>query len=204
MSTITGIRDRALAAAHEREQEMNVEAERRATERKARVLDAGTHRVVAALTDDAALDRATVRAVAERLGIAVRGDVDLSDTGRATVTFEVDGMTLVYTEASDSRTLRLVGPCDKCGEDLTYGISITGLVSLGLALADQEAGLASFGHECPDESVWEGNLTLSAALATSCDPALVLLDALQSYIHAAVAAAMDAPIGLVPVEDDAE
>lgn len=180
------VRERALAAWQERSQEMAVEAERRRLERSVRLLETGMHGVLRVLEDTEGSAGRPVAQRAAEAGIEVvdyygRSEAD-SYAADPWVRFRVDGIDLRYT--SRVHRVNVVEDCGRCGGMIDRG-SVGNLAEIGRAVSEDAC------HRCPDpEPVWEGDLTVSAAMSKSDDPALVLLDALQGYIHSAVEGAV--------------
>lgn len=194
----TTLREQALAAWEQRQQEITVNAERQRAERAVRLIDGGTRAVLRALSDDGRVPVGDLNALATERRIGVLSHY-IGETGFATATFAVDGIALRWIVDGDfgSGRLVLMAACPDCGNDVEFSHNIIDLYGLGQALADQREN-PKMMHTCPrpedeePEPEWEGNMTLAVAMAKTDDPALVLLDALQGYIHAAVTAAVDA------------
>lgn len=175
--------DRARAAWREAEQEQRVEAERRKMERLlALVKDA--KEAVERLYDPVTYGTPRITA----------GEPYVGDGYYGAVTLYVDDLALHYSVDEDgTRRLRLRSDCLGCGGMVLFTggfVSISSVTGLGAAMAERDRNPRG-DHVCPDGNVWEGNMTLGAAMAKTDDPALVLLDAMQGYVHAAVEAAIE-------------
>ncbi len=175
----SSLRERALAAWQERQQEMGVEAEKRRLERSLRLVTSGTHAVLRAIGAPESADPPH--------GINA-GEVFLGETGGGSVTFTVEGISLRWAWIDGVGRLELETDCPRCEGIVLSGYNITNPTALGQALADSERAF----HDCPKpEPVWEGMLTVSGDPFGG-DPAITLLDALQGYIDSVVRAAVEA------------
>lgn len=193
----TTVTDRARAAWRERQQEMLAKAAQAKAERELALVMEGTAAVVSLLDNDFAWPYASdeTKEAAARLGIAV-GSVTIGETGLGTVEFSLDDgeIWLLYTRPSGERgRLTLFTVCGVCGARVEHGYSLRNVSDLGAAIADRDEKPIQL-HRCPEpEPEWEGELTLATAMSKSDDPALTLLDAIQSYVHAVVVGAVMCP-----------
>lgn len=186
--TEASLRDRALAAWHERHQEMQVEKERRTAAAALRALREGTRLVLSVLADGTApgeFTEADIAICAEQAGLAAADPVETADGWQ--VDFLVDHVRLRYTLGYETR-LEVVGECPDCGGDTIFGYQIKTLTGLGIALDEQMKNPKGM-HRCPPaDDLNDDPLPEVTPIPDhrDVDPAHVLLDALQSYIHAAV------------------
>lgn len=104
-----------------------------------------------------------------------------------TVDVTVDHVTFRYTRPDYGQTrFELLAECPDCGEDVLFGHRLVNLTDLGIAL-DEQAKNPKGMHRCADDRDDDGEPMVPADDAVAdLDPAHVLLDALQGYIHAAV------------------
>jgi hypothetical protein len=191
--TEESIRDRALAAWRERKQEMAVEAERRETESKLCVLRSATAWAVTVLDDGNDIRSAQeVDGAAAILGIEATEPRRLCDQ-MWTVDLTVGHMTFRWTSSDVSigttRSFELIGECPDCGAEVPFGFRIANLTQLGTALDEQEHNPKAL-HCCPAPVDLDDNGEPMKHVDYR-DPADVLLDAIQTYIHAAVNAAVE-------------
>ena len=222
VETTESLRERALAAWRERKQEMAVEAERRETEQKLRVVRSATSWALRALDSPVDALDVQVQAEAARLAGIEAYDPRPLFPGVWTVDLVVDHITLRWTGGSiyEDR-FELVAECPDCGGDVLFGHRIRNLTALGIALDEQMTNPKGM-HRCPNACpatgaphVYEADYDETVGRYTACveckasppdlnddgepmpefaptivnhdvDPAHVLLNALQGYIHAAV------------------
>lgn len=191
--TEESLRDRALAAWRERKQEMAVEAERRETEQKLRALRSATAWTVMVLADDGEFrSDGEVGGAAKILGVEA-SEPQLVGTRWWTLDLSVGHMTFRWTSIESGMAtgrFELVGECPDCGADVLFGYRIANLTALGTAL-DEQMHNAKAMHLCPADRDDNGEPMVGGfAESESKDPADVLLDALQTYIHASIEAAI--------------
>ena len=226
VETTESLRERALAAWQERKQELAVEAERRDTEQKLRVVRAATAWALRAISDRLMVDPndPTLPDLARQHGIEAHDPRELFP-GAWTVDIVVDNITLRHTGGGSiyEDRFELVAECPDCGGEVIFGHRIASLMALGIAL-DEQMHNPKQGHTCPDACpatgaphVYEADYDEAHGRYTACveckaspakvdrddhgepmvefaptmvnhdvDPAHVLMDALQGYIHAAV------------------
>ena len=194
--TEESLRERALAAWQERKQEMAVEAERRETEQKLRAVKVATQWAVMVLNDDGLfLPEPQVLNAARRFGIEATDPRHLHDQ-MWTVDISAQNMTFRWSSSESSigatKRFELVGECPDCGSEVTFGYRIANLYTFGVAL-DEQLNDPKGMHRCAEATDVDdsGEPMVPLYREKSQDPADVLLDALQGYIHAAVRAAVD-------------
>lgn len=145
------LREQALAAWEQRQQEITVNEERRRTEQTVRLIAGGTRAVLRALSEDGRMPDGgeTLYERAGDAGVGVVGH-SISETGFATATFSVDGIVLkwIVDGVIGKGRLVLVAECPDCGGDVEFGHDIIDIYKLGAALDDQRRDPKML-HSCP-------------------------------------------------------
>ena len=206
--TEESLRERALSAWWERRREMEVEAAQRMAEQKLRALQAATAWTVMVLADDG-----EIRSTQETADAAKRLGIEATEPRcvylQWTCDITVDHMTFRWTSAETSpmttKRFELVSECPDCGDEVVFGYGIANLTQLGTALDEQMHNPKAM-HRCvgPNGLDDDGEpMEAPVSGEKHQDPADVLLDAIQGYVHAVVRAALEDQRGpaYVPSEE---
>lgn len=166
---------------------MQVEAERQRAEKALKVIQEATWNALRVIHDGGAIDFDSRLPDLARM-YQITATEPVNHGWGWTVDVTVDHITFRYTRPDYGEIrFELLAECPDCGEDVLFGYRINSLAALGIAL-DEQAKNPKGMHRCAEDEDDDGEpvgVAVDFSVADM-DPAHVLLDALQGYIHAAV------------------